>query len=287
MTSKIVFTGITGLLGGYFLKKKQPRYEVIGISSKDFDVTDKKKVIDFINKINPAVIVHAASLGNVDYCEKHPDEAIKVNVEGTKNIIEATKRVKGKIIFLSSNAIYDGENPPYHEESRPNPIDVYGKTKAKGEKLVKESNLDFVIVRLITMYGWPQVGGRANPVSWIIENLKKGERISVVSDIFNNHLYAASAAAVLWKIIEKNIKRDVYNIAGADNISRYDLALKVAEIFKLDPSLITPVSSSFFKNIAKRPRDTSFNTKKMEKKLGIKPLSIDEGLRLMREEATS
>lgn len=283
---KIVFTGITGLLGGYFLKSKDPSYEIIGVSSKIIDIADKRKVLDFIKKGNPKIIIHAASLGNVDYCEKNPNEAYKVNVEGTKNIIKAAKQIKAKIIFLSSNAVYDGVNPPYDEKSMTNPIDVYGKTKVEGEELIIKSNLNYCILRLITMYGWPQLGGRTNPVTWVIDNLKKGQRINVVNDIYNNHLWAGQAAEVLWKIIEKNIK-EVYNIAGADCISRYDLALKVAKVFDLDSSLISPVSSDFFKSIAKRPKNTCFNTEKMEKELGIKPLGIDEGLRLMKQEANN
>lgn len=281
---RIVFTGITGLLGGYFLKVRQQGYKIIGINSKN-DIINKKKILSFIKKIDPALIVHAASLGNVDYCEKHSNEAYKVNVEGTQNIIDAAKAVNAKIIFLSSNAVYDGDNAPYDEKSITNPVDVYGKTKVKGENAILKSNLNYCIVRLITMYGWPQPGGRANPVTWVIDNLKKGERINVVNDIYNNHLWAGQAAEVIWKVIKKNIS-GVYNIAGADCISRYELALKVAKVFDLDSSLISLVSSDFFKNIAKRPKNTCFNTKKMEKELDIKPLSVDEGLKLMQQEAS-
>lgn len=281
---RIVFTGITGLLGGYFLKGQDSNFEIIGVSGKDFDIKNKTEVVDFIRKINPEIIVHAASLGNVDYCEKNPTEAYKVNVEGTENIINAAKQANAKLIFLSSNAIYDGDNAPYDEKSTPNPVDVYGKTKVEGENLIKKSPLNFVILRLITMYGWPSLGGRGNPVTWIIENLKKGQRINVVNDIYNNHLYAAQAAEVIWKIIKENIS-GIYNIAGADCISRYDLACKVAKVFGLDESLINPVSSDFFKDIAKRPKNTCFDTFKMEKQVGIKPLSINEGLKLMKQEA--
>lgn len=281
---RVVFTGITGLLGGYFLKNRDPGFEIIGVSRKNFDITDKRKVLDFIKKINPKIIVHAASLGNIDYCEKNPNEAYKVNVEGTQNIIDAAKRINAKTIFLSSNAIYDGVNPPYDEKSNPNPIDTYGKTKFEAENAIIKSDLDYVILRLITMYGWPNPGGRSNPVTWVIDNLKKGERINVVNDIYNNHLWAGQAAEVLWAIIKREKNTDVYNIAGGDCISRYDLALKVAKVFGLDSSLISSVSSDFFKDIAKRPKNTCFKTLKMERELGIKPLTVDEGLRLMRQE---
>lgn len=292
---KIIFTGITGLLGKYFLHERKLNYEIIGIgniniqknSKTNFriDITDREQILDFTKRIKPQIIIHAASIGNVDYCEKYPDEAYQVNVEGTQNIIKAAKQVKARIIFLSSNAVYDGMKPPYGEKSFLKPIDVYGKTKMVGEKLIKRSNLKFCIMRLMTMYGWPPPGGRSNPVTWVIENLKKGERINIVNDIYNNHLWAGQAAKVLWKIIVRNIEAEIYNIAGKDNINRFELALKVAKAFKLDSSLIQPVNSDFFKSIARRPKNTCFETLKMEKELGIIPLSIDEGLRFMVKEA--
>ncbi len=292
-SQRIIFTGITGLLGGYFLKKRLLGYEIFGIGNENIkmpagnifqvDITNKKKVIDVIKKIKPQVIIHAASIGNVDYCEKYPRKAYIVNVNGTKNIVSAAKQVKAKIIFLSSNAIYDGLNPPYHEKSITNPVDIYGKTKVEGENLIKGSGLDYTILRLITMYGWPQEGGRANPVTWIIDSLRMGQKVNVVNDVYNNHLYAAQAGEVIWKVVRENIS-GAYNIAGANSISRYDLAIKVANTFGLDSLLITPVSSDFFKSIAKRPKNTSFNTKKMEKDLRIKPVGIDEGLGLMKQE---
>lgn len=292
--SRIVFTGITGLLGKYFLKSKKRGYEIVGIGNKNIrndlknvfrvDITKNKSISDFIKKVNPDIIIHAASLGNVDYCERNPEEAYKVNIEGTQNIIKAAKGVNAKIIFISSNAVYDGVNPPYDETIIPNPVDVYGKTKLEGEKEIFKSGLDFCILRLITMYGWPNPGGRSNPVAWVIESLKKGQSLNIVNDIYNNHLWAGQAAETIWVMIEKKIKNNVFNIAGKDFLNRFDLALKTAEIFGLDSSLITPVSSDFFPGIAKRPKNTCFNTKKMEKKLGIKPLSVARGLQLMRKE---
>lgn len=294
LTHKIIFTGITGLLGSYFLKNAADSYEIIGVGNKNIqktaknsykvDITNKRQILSFIKKINPAIIIHAVSIGNVDYCEKHPKEAYRVNVEGTRNVIHAAERVGAKIIFLSSNAIYDGLNPPYHEKSKTKPIDVYGKTKVEGENLIIKSGLKYTILRLITMYGWPQKGGRSNPVTWIIDNLKKGQNLNIVTDVYNNHLFAGQAAEVLWKVVKEDIENDSYNIAGGEVISRFDLARKVAKIFNLDSSLISPVSSDFFKDIARRPKNTSFDTSKMEKQLGIKPLTVNEGLRLMRAE---
>lgn len=294
LQNRIVFTGITGLLGGYFLKNRDLDYKIIGIANRNLqketdtffkiDISNKRSIINFVRKIKPRVIVHAASIGNVDYCESHPDEAYKVNVEGTKNVIEASKEVNARLIFMSSNAVYDGINYPFGEKSKVNPIDVYGQTKVEGENLLRKSNLNYTILRLMTMYGWPQSGGRANPVAWVIDKLRKGEAINVVNDIYNNHLWAGQAADVVWEIIKNNTNINIYNVAGKDCMNRFELALKVAKVFDLDSSLISPVDSSFFKNIAARPKNTCFNTSKIENELGIKPLTVNEGLALMKKQ---
>lgn len=290
---KILFTGITGLLGNYFLKEIRNKYFVSGTYSSnkvnykgvelfELNVTNKDKVLELLKKIKPQIVVHAASIGNVDFCEKNPDSAYEVNVEGTKNVLEACRDVGAKIIFISSNAVYNGKKPPYDEKSTRSPLDVYGKTKQKAEETVINSGVTYVIIRLMTMYGWQPKGARVNPATWVIEQLTNKNPIKVVEDIYNNHLFAGQAADVIWKIIGSNKKNEVYNVAGGDCISRYELALKVADVFSLDSSLISPVKNSFFKSIAPRPKNTCFDTTKIKNTLGIKPMSIREGLREMK-----
>lgn len=292
--NKILFTGITGLLGKYFLMQKTKKYGIVGIYNNNkpsykntnfkINILDKKKIISVIKSIKPNVVVHAASIGNVDYCESHGREAYEVNVEGTRNVLKACGDVGAKIIFISSNAVYDGEHPPYNEESKLNPLDVYGKTKVRSEEIVSNGKSPYVILRLMTMYGWPPPGARNNPVSWIIEELRQNKKIKIVNDIYNNHLFAGQAADAIWKVIEQNKTKEVYNIAGRDCISRYKLALNVAEIFNFDSSLITPVKSDFFKNIAPRPKNTCFDTTKIKKELGVRPFSMVDGLTEMKNE---
>lgn len=294
--TKILFTGATGLLGKYFIGKNPSKYEIYGtyksnsVIKKNYlklDISYKKEVVSVIDKIKPDIVVHAASLSNVDYCETHKKEAHKVNILGTKNVLYACKKTNARIVFTSTNAVYDGNKPPYFEGSRKRPIDVYGKTKVEAESLVIKSKVPYVIVRLMTMYGWSQKGGRSNPVEWIIHELKNKNRINVVDDIFNNHLYAGQAADLIWKIIQKDIKNETYNIAGGQCVSRFDLAQQVAKIFNLDSSLINPVNSDFFSNIAKRPKNTCFNTSKIEHNFKLKPFDLDNGLRKMALENKS
>lgn len=290
MNLKILLTGATGLFGSAFLSKtkKNNKITVTGISRRHkfipLDITAKEKIIDLITTIKPDIILHAASIGNVDYCEKHQKEAWQTNVEGTRNIIKAAKLTASKLIFFSTNAVYDGENPPFDEKAKKHPVDYYGMTKITSEKDIKKSKTPWVIVRLMTMYGWHDKNQRYNPVTWIIDELRNNRKINIVDDIYNNHLYVGQAVEAVLQIIKLQKWNEVYNIAGHSCISRYQLALEVADVFSLDNKLINPVKSSFFKSIAPRPKNTCFKTTKMEQELKITPLSIRDGLNLMMNE---
>ena len=111
------------------------------------------------------------------FCEKNKKVAYKINVKGTENMIKVCYKNKAKLIFISSNAVFDGSNPPYSEKSKVHPVNYYGKTKVISEKMIMKSNVDYAIVRLILMYGWNHPKERENPVTWLINKLKNGRKI--------------------------------------------------------------------------------------------------------------
>jgi len=276
---KVLITGSTGLLGLSLIKNKP---EGIDLYRSEFDIRNGEEVSRVFKDISPDAVIHAASLGNVDYCEKNKEDARQVNVEGSRNIIAACGTSGSSLIFMSSNAVFDGEIPPYAEEDRPNPVDYYGSTKLQTELDVAKSGLEYAILRLMTMYGWNHPRQRQNPVTWVLERLIKNKNINVVKDIYNNHLFADNAAQAVWAVVSGD-KRGIYHIAGSETASRYELACDAADIFGLDKRLIRPVDSSFFPSIAPRPKNTSYNVKKMQRELLIEPLDIRTGLTLMRD----
>lgn len=298
MNKKILITGSTGLLGMSLIKNRPKGFSIYGgyynfpkerlpmtdsCKYLEFDIRDPKAVTEIFNNAEPHIVIHAASIGNVDYCERNKDQARQVNVEGSRNVIGACKKIGAMIIFTSSNAVFDGEKPPYSETDKPNPIDYYGRTKLDTEKDLEKSGLRYAIARLMTMYGWNHPIERQNPVTWVLERLKKGEKINIVNDIFNNHLFSVSAAEAIWAIATGE-KEGIYHLAGSEVVSRYELACSAAEIFGFDKGLINPVPSSFFPSIAPRPKDTSYKVAKMEKGLGIRAIGVKEGLGLMRDD---
>jgi len=246
------------------------------------NITDRDRVLKCIKKIKPDVIIHTAAIGSVDFCEKNKDISWATNVDGTKNIIEAARECNSEIVYVSSNAVFDGSNPPYKEGDEVNPISYYGETKVICERLVKNSKLKSVIIRAILMYGWHNPLERQNMVTWILDSISKGVPLKIVNDIYSNPLLSLNCANAIWAVIKKG-KTGTFHVAGSDCVSRYDFALKIAEIFDLDKSMLAPVPNSYFTEIAPRPCNTCLCTDKIERELKIKSIGIEEGLKILKD----
>lgn len=245
------------------------------------DVQNENSINKALSSIKPNIIIHTAAISEPDICQTKKDLAWDINVNGTKKLLNCAKKFSPQIIFISSNAIFDGLRPPYSERSVPKPINFYGQTKFEGEKLVRKSLLQSTILRLMTMYGWPPIGARDNPVTWKLKLLKENKTLYLVADKFLNPLYNIQAAESIWKAAQRSSK-GIYHIAGKDTISRYEWGLKVAKIFGFEKNKVVPVNSDFFSNLAPRADNSTFDTQKMKKTLGILPLAVEDGLSKMK-----
>jgi len=285
---KVLVTGASGLLGSKLVKALSDGYEVIPTHSTHLihpdsvrmDIVDGKEVARVLSLVRPEFVVHAAAETNVDKCETDRELAWSVNAEGTRNIAEACGKVGARLVYISTDYVFDGEKGFYSEEDETKPVNYYGVTKLKGEEFVKKLCEDFVIVRTSVLYG--RHPSRVNFATWVINSLRDGKRISVVEDHYNSPTLADDLAEAILRIARKDAA-GVYHIAGSERISRYDFAMKVAEIFGLNRSLITPVKMKDLKAwVAKRPRDSSLSVHKARHELKVSLLDIREGLRQMR-----
>jgi len=235
-----------------------------------------------IERIAPDVIIHTAALTNVDKCETEKREAYKINYIATEVISKAYKPLGGKLIYISTDYVFDGERGLYSEGDTPNPINYYGYTKYKGEQSVSTILDDYLIVRTSVLYGPTPPYGKKSFVQWIIENLSLKRKIKVVKDQWNSPTLTTNLGQMILECIEKDLK-GVIHLAGRERISRYTFALKVADIFGFESDLIEAVSMDDLNWIARRPRDSSLNVKKAMETLKNKPLSIDESLYMLKE----
>lgn len=295
MTSRtVLLLGGTGLLGKALIESCQPGFRIQATYRRDLpptisfdgfarlDITDREAMIHLFQKIKPDFVVHLAGVGSVDFAEKNQSEAWTINVGGTRHVIEASQQIGAKLIYLSSNAVFDGDHPPYSEESPRRPVNYYGRLKVEAEDLVQAGGLEYAIVRPILMYGWHYAHARENPVTMWIRLLKDRKPVKVVNDHFWQPLFVQDCADLIWRIICED-KSGVYNIAGPERLSLFDFALSAARVFGLDSALIKPVPSSFFPTIAARPLDTSFILDKVKSIFALQPLDILAGLKRMKK----
>lgn len=294
---KLLLIGANGFLGTTILaiykknKKLQEKYSIIaGDISKEnitadvefytIDITMQERIQSKIAKINPDLIILTAAMTDVDQCERDKNLATKINFLGPKNVINACKSINSKLLFISTDFIFDGtKNGLYKEEHIPNPQSHYGKTKFHAELAILYSEIEHLICRTSVLYGWNP--NKLNFVTWILDNLEKGNPLSIVTNQINSPTHVENLAKVLLKLIEENA-RGIYHTAGASSLSRYEMAVKCAEIFNYDINLITPIDS--LKQHAQRPQNAGLDISKTRKLLPseMKIFTFEEGLIYMK-----
>jgi dTDP-4-dehydrorhamnose reductase len=217
---------------------------------------------------------------NVDACETEREMCWKVNVEGVENLIEAAKRSDTKVIHVSTDYVFDGKAGPYTEDDRPEPLSYYGKSKLASENALRRSGIPFVIARTMVLYGFAP-GVKPNFALWLIENLEKRKKVTVVDDQIGNPTLVDDLAYGLIQAFEME-RTGIYHIAGRDIVSRYEFALKLAKVFDLDPLLITPIKTASLHQPAPRPLKSGLLTLKAEVELGYKPSTVEQGLLILK-----
>jgi dTDP-4-dehydrorhamnose reductase len=246
------------------------------------DITDAENIRQLFLKLKPDVVIHTASETNVDRCENERERAWRINVGGTRNIAEACAESGAKLVCISTDYVFDGEKGLYAEEDAPNPIDFYGLTKLEGEKQAVKRLRNCAVLRTSVLYG--RHPSKQDFATWVINKLKQQQEITVVDDHFNTPTLAENLAEMALEVAALDLQ-GTFHTSGCERISRYDFARKIAETFKLDSSFIKPIKMNELKAwIAKRPRDSSLSTKKVQQQLQTKPLSINEGLSKLKEE---
>jgi len=289
---KLLITGASGLYGSRLAQLALARgievyssdIQSLSVNGKfvKLDISGKTQVDEFFKAIKPDVVVHAATLTDVDKCETNKELAWKVNVEGTKNIVEAAHDAGSFLIYISTDYVFSGEKGLYKETDKPEPINYYGVTKLKAEEIV-QTQAEYFIARPSVIYGSTPAAGKVNFALWLIETLRKGEHVKIVTDQWNTPTLNTNLAKMTLEVVESRLT-GIYHLCGATRVSRLEFAKLIANAFGLDAGLIDPVLSSQFTWPAKRPMDSSLDTSKAQKTLQSKPLVMAEALKQLKSE---
>ena len=294
---KVLITGGTGLLGSQLLRSAPDGVQLFAtyhtnlllpqVENTDFsqlEITDAIAVRKLMKQIRPDVVIHTAAKSSPDFCEKFPEDAWKINVQGTRNVMKYGSDIGAKVFIMTSNHVFSGKNPPYKESSQRDPVNRYGKTKLQNEEDAMHGRYNATVLRLMTMYGWGNPAGQKNTAMWVIDMLSSEKSIKVVDDVYNNFLWVGQAADIIWRLVNEKRRMKLLQIAGAEVADRYTFAKKVANVFSLDTSLLSAVPKSFFQDEAPRPLNTIYDTKQVEKIILPDNLfNLMEGLKAMKK----
>ncbi len=292
---KILITGSNGLLGkklinlilnttGFDLvatskgKNRHPIQQ--GYTYASLDIAQAHQVATIINHYQPHIVIHTAAITNVDICHTERELCWQVNVSAVAYLIDACRKANCRLIHLSTDFIFDGKNGPYTENDTPNPLSYYGQSKWAAEQLIMQSDIQWVILRTILVYGVVKNLSRSNIVLWAKNALQKGETINVVNDQWRTPTLAEDLATICLLAAQKNAQ-GIYNASGKDMLSILELVQAVADFYGLDKSLINPVTSASLNQAAIRPAKTGFILDKAMADLGYTPHSFTQGLKIM------
>jgi len=295
---KILITGSNGLLGQKLvsLLANQADIHLIatargnnrlsfteGYEYQEMDITNPEQVAEVIERIQPSAIIHTAAMTNVDQCEFEKDLCWAMNVKAVEYLAEACEKHNIYLCHLSTDFVFDGIDGPYSEEAQPSPVSYYGWTKYAAEEVVRRSTCRWSIARTVLVYGIVSDMSRSNIILWVKKSLEEGKNIKVVTDQFRTPTLAEDLAKGCWLMTDKEAE-GIFHISGKDFLTPYEMAIKTADFFQLDKSLISTANASNFTQPAKRPPRTGFILDKAISVLGYNPVSFEEGIAIVEEQ---
>lgn len=264
----ILVTGGYGQLGTA-LKEVLKHEEMLLTDTDSMDITEASQIEKVFTEFQPEWLVHGAALTNVDGCEENPELADKINHIGTKILAEQCKKSDCKMIYISTDYVFDGtKSSPYTEEDEPNPKSVYGSTKLAGEKAVQEICGGYIL-RTSWVYGEGN-----NFVRAVLRISEKVDEMKVVNDQTSRPTYAGDLARAVYDVIKKVPKVGIYNITGdGEVVSLADFAKEIFGVAGKDTKVIEVSTEEYYagvtdKKIAPRPAYSALDLTK-SKKLGL------------------
>jgi len=244
---KVAILGASGLLGKA-LMREWTGDDIVGFSSPDVDIRDASKVGEVIGKLSPEWIVLAAAYTDVDGCESHPDLAFAVNRDGAVNVAEAAKRAGSKLIFLSSDYVFDGKKTaPYETSDSRNPQSVYGRSKAEAEVRLLEALPECCIARTSWLFG---AGGKCFPDT-ILKLAANRPVLDVVNDQRGCPTYTVDLARAIIQLCRKGAN-GIVHVNNAGDCSWFEFAREIVKAAGLTTE-VRPVSTAQMARPAPRP----------------------------------
>jgi dTDP-4-dehydrorhamnose reductase len=276
---RILITGATGLLGQNLYFHFKNKADVWGLwhntnshqmNGEKITLEDKTQIQRIFQEYRPDICLHSAAISDPEFCERHRDIAYRVNLLGTQNIAEICFRFQTRLVFFSTNYVFNGQDESYSEDSSPCPLQYYGETKARGEEFVKQVP-DSIILRLSLLYGSYPIFNRDSFIGTVLKYLDKGEKLELDNERIRFPLLCNDVVKMVDKLLQQK-EKGIFHLSGSTSVTKYLWGCLISNICYGNCNLIYPQTSELFL-YALRPKEVKLETKK----LFLKLTSIQKG----------
>ena len=261
MKEKILITGANGFFGTRFINRYQDQYTIKATDVADLDITDVGRVNALFAEFRPDYVIHAAAIAVTDFCNNNPELAHKINVQGAIHVANACKSVGAKLVFISSEQVFNGnpEPGPYSEDDIPVPDTVYGQNKLEAERELAEILDELWVLRFTWLFGMPERNTTINPnVVWnALQALQNGTVMVERRNEFRGLAYVHELIDQFPKIFA--IPYGIYHTGAHNSLSRYDIAVHILQELGQGERLSTLLTAGD----APKTRDIRLNTEKL------------------------
>jgi dTDP-4-dehydrorhamnose reductase len=265
---RVLVTGASGQLGSYLLHELQGRVELVawsgsrrgdllGVALLPVDLTISQAILAAFRAARPDVVIHSAALARIADCHRDPARAQQINVAATAALVEECARSGARLVFVSTDLVFDGERGGYREDDRPAPLSVYGRTKRDAEELVRAAPR-CIVARLSLLYG-PSLNGRTSFFDEQTTALRTGQSVTLFTDEWRTPLDLTTAARALAALAASDVT-GVLHIGGPERLSRFEMGVRLAASLGADAPVIVGATRDSVPSPEERPRDTSLDS---------------------------
>lgn len=288
---KLLITGFNGFVAGSVIAQAKGTWEIHGIGrtqSPDngsgifyhiFDLLEEEKLAALFDEIRPNAVIHTAAMANIDVCQINQEQAERINVGITKTIARLCRKYDTKMVFCSTDTVFDGIKGDYKETDAPHAVNFYAETKITAEQIVLSASPNNVVARLALVMGIPVIGKGNSFLADTISKLSQGIQIPFPANETRTPIDVITLGSALVELAGNQFG-GIIHLAGNTRINRYQMALEIASTLGYSTDLILSANSNAMPGRAPRANDASMDNSLAKKTLKTPMLTLSEGLNL-------
>jgi dTDP-4-dehydrorhamnose reductase len=288
---KILITGVSGFLGWNLAMRLRSSFQVYGtyldhqiqipsVETFAFDYANLGQIERLCDAIEPKIIVHTAAISDPDYCELHHNAALAINTFATRELAKAASHRGARLIYTSTDLVFDGTRGNYTEADSPAPQSYYGKTKYLGELEISNICSNYVILRLSILYGRGN-GFRHSFFEKLEQQALRGDRATLFVDQFRSPLYIEDAVEAITRLASSKDQKGLFHLGGPERMSWFEFGESFCTICDFPQTLLVPGEIGKAQLQAPCPRDCSLLGTKLQKAVDLQLTPVADALRIL------